>query len=89
LLGETKPRTMSAGEFAKILVNAYEQDQRGDQRYPKNIVIISLLSFFAKVADDKSQLIEGLPVFFKEKRELYEPFSYFVIKTTLTFYITL
>lgn len=51
--------------FAKLLVLAYENqtvranpEKPEKQLYPKNIVITSLLSFFVKVADHKSQLKE-------------------------------
>lgn len=60
-------------KYAELLVNAYEQQEiyanpnnPSQQRYPKDIVIIALLSFFVKVADHKSDLIDGLPSLFKD-----------------------
>jgi ankyrin repeat protein len=60
-------------DFSKLLVEAYDQQENyanpsklADQRYPKNIVIISLLSFFVKVADNKTQLIQALPLLFSD-----------------------
>jgi hypothetical protein len=56
--------------FSKILVTAYEQEStyanpnnNEQQRYPTNIVAISLLSFLVKVADNNtSNLNENLPL---------------------------
>ncbi len=58
--------------FATLLVSAYEAQQAlanpaipQHQLYPKNIVVISLLAYFCKVADQKEDL-QNLPVLMKE-----------------------
>lgn len=80
-------------KFPTLLVKAYNQQKvyanpnnPDQQRYPENIVIISLLSFVVEVARDKIELIESLPLFFKEKEEIdmsiYSIDDYYNIRRT-------
>lgn len=64
-------------QFAQLLLNAYETQkelanpEKADQQlYPENMVVISLLAFFAKNADSKEAL-KKLPFLMKKGDELY------------------
>lgn len=71
-------------QFATLLLKAYDAQkvlanpQRTDVplMYPENIVVISLLAFFAKTADSKEAL-KKLPFLMKEGDDLYkiEPYN--------------
>ena len=81
LLPLLKPLSNSSSKkYAKLLTDAYAEQKvyanpKGnptEQRYPENIVIISLLSFFIKAAESKSLLELDLPVFMETyNKDLY------------------
>lgn len=75
LIIQTFTKKGGAEGLSSLLVDAYEQQVKyanpkniHQQRYPQDIVIISLLSFVVKVAKDKNYLIDSLPLFFDKDK---------------------